>query len=202
MLHSYIKTAVFHRWFARLDCPPAIRECRDIFDRVYAPKSSQNSYQEFAEDPMNDAIQVPDCAMTSAVPDDLYTLLRRRTAILCATLKFDGVIYSRASTHLGNSQILYYPRGDWTLTPVPASIKYIYGMLTGELLFAAQRHLPLDPHDCTIDPFSIYPDFPAKMYSTKLESRLENVKVTWVVSHFARWTVSSRHSVILSLSRD
>ncbi|KAG2047067.1 hypothetical protein BDR06DRAFT_898083 [Suillus hirtellus] len=172
MLHSYIKTAVFHHWFARLDCPPAIRECRDIFDRVYAPKSSQNSYQE------------------------------RRTAILCATLKFDGVIYSRASTHLGNSQILYYPRGDRTLTPVPASIKYIYGTLTGELLFAAQRHLPLDPHDCTIDPFSIYPDFPAKMYSTELESRLENVKVTWVVSHFARWTVSSRHSVILSLSRD
>lgn len=202
MLRSYIKTTMFRRWLARLDCPPAVQECRDIFDGVYAPKSSQNSSQEFAEDPMNDTIRVPDCAMTSAVPDDLYTLLRRRTAILRATLKFDGVIYSRASTHLGNSQILYYPRGDRTLTPVPASIRYIYGTLTGELVFAAQRHLPLDPHYNTIDPFSFYPDFPAKMYSTGLESRLENVKVTWVVSHFARCTVSSRHTVILALSRD
>ncbi|KAG2368967.1 hypothetical protein BDR07DRAFT_1268690, partial [Suillus spraguei] len=116
-----------------------------------------------------------------------------------ATLKFDNIIYSRPSTHLGNSQILYYPQGDWTLITVPASIKYIYGTLTGELVFAAQRHLPLDPHDNTIDPFSFYPDFPAKLYSTELESCLENVKVTWVVSHFARWTVSSHHTVILVL---
>jgi hypothetical protein len=76
MLRSFIKTTMFRRWLARLDCPPAVQECRDIFDGVYAPKSSQNSSQEFAEDPMNDTIRVPDCAMTSAVPDDLYTLLR------------------------------------------------------------------------------------------------------------------------------
>ncbi|KAG2065105.1 hypothetical protein BDR04DRAFT_1033642, partial [Suillus decipiens] len=125
-------------------CPPAIQECRDIFDGMYAPKT-----------------------------------------ILHVTLKFDGIIYSRASTHLGNSQILYCPQGDWSLTPVPASIKYIYGMLMGELVFAAQRHLLLDPHNNTIDPFSFYLDFLAKMYMMELESHLENVKVTWVVSHFA-----------------
>ncbi|KAG1832853.1 hypothetical protein DFJ58DRAFT_671028, partial [Suillus subalutaceus] len=150
-------------------CPPAIQECRDIFDRVYAPKSAENSSQQY---------------------------------YVRATLKFDGIMYSRASTHLGNSQILFYPRGDQTLTPVPASIKYIYGTLMGELSFAAQRYLPPDCHDGMIDPFSIYPDFTAKMYSMELESRLENVKVTWAVSHFARWTVSTRHAVILSLSRD
>ncbi|OJA19924.1 hypothetical protein AZE42_03772 [Rhizopogon vesiculosus] len=53
--------------------------------------------------------------------------------------------------HLGNSQILFYPHGDQSLTPVPASIKYIY----------------------------------AKLYSMELKSRLENAKVSWVVSHFA-----------------
>jgi hypothetical protein len=189
MLYSYIKTTMFCRWLAQPDCSPIIQECRDIFDRVYAPKSAKNSSQVFAEDPMNDAIQVPDCAITSDVPDDLYILLRRCTATLCATLKFDGIMYSRASTHLGNSQIFFYPQGDQTLTPVPANIKYIYGMLTEELSFAVlsfavQRHLPLDHHNCTINPFSIYPDFPAKMYSTELESHLENVKLSWAVSHF------------------
>ncbi|KAG1794240.1 uncharacterized protein HD556DRAFT_1237055, partial [Suillus plorans] len=117
-----------------------------------------------------------------------------------ATLKFDGVIYSKASTHLGNSQIFFYPRGDRSLTPVAASIKYIYSTLTGELLFAVQRHILLDHH--IIDPFSMYPDFPAKLYSTDFETRLENAKVSWVVSHFARWRVSDCHAVILFLSHD
>ncbi|KAG1853562.1 hypothetical protein C8R48DRAFT_610914, partial [Suillus tomentosus] len=114
---------------------------------------------------------------------------------------FDGIIYSRASTHVGNSQILFYPDRDRSLTPVPASIIYIYGTTTGEMSFTVQRHLPLDIHNRTIDPFSMYPDFPAKLYSTNLQSSLEKVKV-WVVGHFAWWAVSDSHAVILSLSRD
>jgi hypothetical protein len=101
-------------------------------------KNTTNSIHELAEDPMNDTIMVSDCAATSAVPEDLYTLIRRQMAVLHATLKFKGVIYSKASTHMGNSQIFFYPHGDCLLTPVPANIKYIYGTLTGELLFAVQ----------------------------------------------------------------
>ncbi|KAG2137126.1 uncharacterized protein EDB93DRAFT_1091336 [Suillus bovinus] len=160
MLRSYIKAARLHRWLARTDCPPAIQECRALFDKVYAPK-----------------------------------------AVLRASLKFDGIVYCRASTHMGNSQIFFYPNGDKSLTPVAASIKYIYGTLTGEMLFAVQRHLLLD-NNRTIDPFSMYPDFPAKLYSTNFQSRLEKAKVSWVVSHFARWAVSDSHIVILSVSRD
>ncbi|KAG2054031.1 hypothetical protein BDR06DRAFT_885013 [Suillus hirtellus] len=133
-------------------------------------KSAMSSIHELAEDPMNDAI------------------------------KFDSVIYSKASTHLGNSQIFFYPCGDWSLTPVTTSIKYIYSTLTGELLFAVQRHILLDHH--TIDPFSMYPYFLAKLYSTDFKTRLENAKVSWVVSHFAQWRVSDHHAVILSLSRN
>lgn len=203
MLRSYIKATRLHRWLARTDCPPAIQECRVLFDRVYAPKGAPDPSQELAEDPMDDIVQVPDSAMTSMVPEDLYTLIRRRKAVLRASLKFDGIVYSRASTHMGNSQIFFYPNGDKSLAPVAASIKYIYGTLTAEMLFAVQRHLPLDLHDNhTIDPFSMYPDFPAKLYSTNLQSRLEKVKVSWVVSHFARWVISDSHIVILSLSRD
>jgi hypothetical protein len=76
MLHSHIKTAMLCCWLARPDSLPIIQECRDIFNRVYAPKSIENSSQEFAEDPINDIIHVPNSAMTSAVPDDLYSLLK------------------------------------------------------------------------------------------------------------------------------
>jgi hypothetical protein len=146
-------------------------------------KNTTNSIHELAKDPMNDTIMVANCAATSAVPEDLYTLIRQRMAVLCATLKFKGVIYSKASTHVGNSQIFFYPHGDRLLTPVPTNIKYIYSTLTGELLFAVQRHILLDHH--IVNPFSLYPDFPAKLYLMDLENRLENAKVSWVVSHFA-----------------
>jgi hypothetical protein len=63
-------------------------------------KSATNSIRELAEDPMNDTIHVADCAATSAVPEDLYALIRRRMAVLHTTLKFDGIVYSKASTHL------------------------------------------------------------------------------------------------------
>ncbi|KAG2030820.1 hypothetical protein BDR03DRAFT_1016760 [Suillus americanus] len=57
MLLSYIKAARLCHWLTRPDCPPAIQECG------------------LAEDPMNDTIQVANCAATSAVPEDLYTLI-------------------------------------------------------------------------------------------------------------------------------
>jgi len=156
MLLSYIKAARLHCWLARPDCLPAIQECAVLFDWVFN-KNTTNSIHKLAEDPMNDTIMVADCAATSAVPEDLYTLIRWRMAVLHATLKFEGVIYSKVSTHMGNSQIFFYPRGDRSLTPVPANIKYIYSTLTGELLFAVQWHIPLDHH--IVDPFSLYPDF-------------------------------------------
>ncbi|KAG1818606.1 uncharacterized protein BJ212DRAFT_1268760, partial [Suillus subaureus] len=52
------------------------------------------------------------------------------------------------------------------------------------------------------DPFSMYPDFLAKLYLMNFQTHLEKVKVSWVVSHFAHWAVSGCHTVILSLSCD
>ncbi|KAG2355951.1 hypothetical protein BDR07DRAFT_1381157 [Suillus spraguei] len=107
MLLSYIKAARLRCWLAQPDCPPAIQECGVLFDQVFN-KNATNSIHELAEDPMNDTIMVADCAATSAVPEDLYTLIRRRTAVLRATLKFEGVnikyIYN-LENHLENAKV-------------------------------------------------------------------------------------------------
>ncbi|KAG1825154.1 hypothetical protein EV424DRAFT_1298634, partial [Suillus variegatus] len=163
-----------HRWLSRPDCSPAIQECKFLFDSTYAPKSTGTLGEELAEDPLDD------------------TILRAR-------LKFNRIVYSRASTHIGNSQVFYYSQGDRLSSPVPGSIQHIYTTPMGELVFAVHKLLPR--HDQSIDPFAMYPHFPAKMYSSSSSSHLENVKVSWVVSHFARWAVSSDTVVILSLSR-
>jgi hypothetical protein len=202
MLYSFIKTSKLRCWLSRPDCPPAIQECKILFDKMSAPKSATSLREELAEDPLDDSVQASPSASAVAVPEDLYALIKRRTAILCARLKFNGLIYSRASTHVGNSQVFFYPRGDRLSSPVPGSIRHIYATPAGELTFAVQKLVPLDRHAQTVDPFAIYPHFPAKMYSSSFSTHLENVKVSWVVGHFARWAVSSNTVVVLSLSRD
>lgn len=162
------------------------------------PKSATSLGEELAKDPLDNSLQAPSSARAVTVSEDLYALIKQCTAILHAHLKFDGVIYSRASTHVRNSQFIFYPQGDQLLSPVPGSIQHIYATPTGELVFAVHKLLPL--HDQTIDLFAMYPHFPAKMFSSSFYSHLENVKVSWAVGHFARWAVSSDIVVILSLS--
>ncbi|KAI6101986.1 hypothetical protein EDD16DRAFT_1495134 [Pisolithus croceorrhizus] len=133
--------------------------------------------------------------------DRAYSTLDKidNDVILRARLKHvPGVYYCRSSTHIGNSLILFYSQGNWSLSPVPGSIKYIYES-EGSWHFAVQRQRSL----ATIgtDPYAAYPHFPAKLYSSALEEKLESVRVSWVISHFAQWAVSHEHVVVLSLCK-
>ncbi|KAG1775987.1 hypothetical protein EV702DRAFT_920007, partial [Suillus placidus] len=120
-----------------------------------------------------------------------------RRAILHARTFYEGSIYTRDSTHVGNSLILYYHGGIRNVPPTPGIIKYIFEMerVVG---FAIRRYLPLHSH---LDPFRHYPYFPARLHSTVLIDHLEIVKPEWVVSHFARWKFSPQHIVAVSLCR-
>ncbi|KIN97523.1 hypothetical protein M404DRAFT_114097, partial [Pisolithus tinctorius Marx 270] len=109
----------------------------------------------------------------------------------------DNTVYSRFSTHDGNSLILFYPKGDYKCSPVPGTIKYIYGR-DGVFVFAVLRYSLL-PHATESDPFAAYPHFPAKSYSSALSNHLETVESSWVVSHFARWAVADDRIIVLSL---
>ncbi|OJA14017.1 hypothetical protein AZE42_11342 [Rhizopogon vesiculosus] len=109
-----------------------------------------------------------------------------------------------ASIYVENSQVVFYPRGGRLLSPVTGNIQHIYATPTCELVLAVHRHLPLDRRDHhrhVIDPFAVYPDFPAKSSSSSLSGHLENVKVFWVTSHFTQWDISSDPVVIISLLR-
>jgi hypothetical protein len=133
-----------------------------------------------------------------STPEDLRLLVTESRIVLRARFTHDGVVYARSSTHLGNSLIFFYPRDDKSSPPIPGSIKYIFDTRDGTA-FAVQRHLMPEPG--TIDPFALYPDFPARLYSTSLNDTLEMVKVGWITSHFARWQISPEHVVVLSLSK-
>lgn len=194
MLQSYLKAARLRSWLARPQCPLAIRECKILLDRAYG---TAQAHQDLNDDD-NDGVPIPVTAVPTPVPQDLKGLIHQCSVVLRAHVKHEGVAYSRSSTHVGNSLITFYPQGCRTMSPVPGSIKYIYGS-NGMLTFAVQRQSPLqEKHQ---DPFSTYLHFPAKLYSSVMSDDLEVVCLSWVVSHFACWAVAHDHVVILSLCR-
>lgn len=191
LLQSYIRGGRLRRWLSRPDCPEVIKECKALFDKAY-------SHQ--IDDEAPDSDEEPPFKSTSreSIPKDLRALTRGADVELHARLHHRNIIYSRSSTHLGNSLIFFYPGGDKSAKPVPACIKYIFSK-QGALALAVQRQRPAPVG--TTDPFTRYPYFPAKLYSSKLSNTLETVQVDWIMCHFVRWQLSSDLSVVLMLPR-
>jgi len=140
---------------------------------------------------------VADSAFRS-VPVELKPLFNDHRIALRARYSFDGVMFARSSTQVGNSLIVYYA-DQKTTNPIAGSIEYIVSRRDGSTSFIVRRQMPLDIG--SIDPFSIYPQFPARLYSTKLSPQLEVITPTMVMSHYARWQVNEQEAVVVVLLR-
>ncbi|KIN97480.1 hypothetical protein M404DRAFT_160305, partial [Pisolithus tinctorius Marx 270] len=169
-----------HVWLSCTDCPPTIHECKILLNWAY----QQDNACDFNTDSLISP-QANNLGMMN-VPHNLWDT---------------GVYYSRSSSHVGNSLILFYPGGNQSFPPVPRSIKYIYQ--SGDtFIFAVQRQCPLTVGKKeSMDPFTQYPHFPAKLYSSMLEETLESVRCSWVSGHYTCWAISSDTTVVLSLCR-
>jgi hypothetical protein len=199
MLRSFIRAGKLKRWLARDDCPPAIKECKIMFDKAYAPNVSDESrVSDVGDGVFVEPILADDQAVPRKVPEDLRPLVRKEKTVMRARLRHRGVTYAISSTHLGNSLVHFYPHGDTTKSPIPGSIKYIFEH-EGKMAVAIQRQLPA--RQGVVDPFKPYIHFPAKLYSSGISDALEIVQIDWIMCHFARWQMSSEHVVVLSLSR-
>jgi hypothetical protein len=88
---------------------------------------------------------------------------------LAAPTIYNGVMYARSSTHVGNSLVYFYPDGDRNSSAIHGSIKHIFKSKSGSFRFTVQRQLLL-PSGVT-DPFVPYPYFPAKLCSMPWSGR-------------------------------
>lgn len=193
MFCSFLKGAKLCAWLSQPDCPSAVKECKVLLDRAYGAHNEH-------VDPFEDNIQPPDGAKRTNVPPDLCKLIGQHTTILCAHLRHTGITYSRSSTNLGNSQVLFYPNGNRSLAGVPGIIKYIYEV-EGAMMFAVQRRAMFPGNTNKFDAFWAYPHFPAKLYPARIAEELEPVKMSWIIGHYASWLVSPDELVVLSLCR-
>lgn len=198
MLQSFTRAGKLRRWLSRPDCPEAVKECKALFDKSYPQNVDTNGIGDVDDEMATYVLEVQKKPQTT--PADLLLLTGSQRVVLHARFKSLGVVYTRSSTHLGNSLICFYPLGDISSPPIPGSIKYIFSS-GDEIIFAVQRQLPCVVGDLVVDPYAPYPNFGAKLYQSRLGDLLEKVKVDWISCHFARWNMTPKYAVVLPLSK-
>ena len=169
MVKSFVRGANLRRWLNRPNCPTIIREFKRLFDKTFSPKKDLN--------------------LAASAPQSSQHIHAHYT--------FSGVTFSRASTHLGNSLINYYP--------TPSSTRLVAGSIQkietvdGSVVFSVKRQVPLPSGE--FDPFQRYPALGATIYANKmLDGPLDVISPLAVLNHVARLDISSDRTVILNLT--
>jgi hypothetical protein len=167
ILKSFMRGANLRRWLARKDCPGVIREFKRIFDLAF----TRRTVREF---------------------DDVVPGNDREKA----HFTYNGVNFSRARSHLGNSLVMYRTI-DGTVTV--GSIEKIE-VHNNKASFVVRRQEPLPEGQS--DPFAPFPYFPARTYSSKMsDTAPDTIHPDRVISHCAHFEFSNNRAVILNLSR-
>lgn len=166
-MQTFTKGGNIRWWLSRDDCPEAIRQFKIFFDNA------------FLRDPKEKG----------------HAYHERMT--LVAHIQHNGVNFSCAATHLGNSLISYYSSPTAT-TPVAGSIQKI-AVNGPDVWLTVKRQAPRPSN--AYDPFTLYPSFPARVYSSSMLDHEDHIPITSVLSHVARFEFSANRVVILTLSR-
>ncbi|KAJ7658858.1 hypothetical protein DFH06DRAFT_990078 [Mycena polygramma] len=167
IVKSFWRGANLRRFLNRSDCPEVIKQLKVLFDLSFSPRNDRSEESAPAENGKDRAH---------------YT--------------YQGVNYSRASTHLGNSLVLYYPSG--APSAIAGSIQRI-GTEGEKTIFHIQRQAPLPAGK--FDPFAPFPHFPPKTYSSRMEDVVDKVSPSSILSHCTRYEFTDDRAVILDLSR-
>ena len=186
MLQTFIRSGRLHRWLQAPNRPSALVASKELFEKIFHRESFERPFAN------------PSKGVVKDFPEDLQSVTNTTNGKLHAYHRALNVVFARASTHLGNSLVLFYPHNDWRNQYIPASIKYIF-QVGSQVKFAVRRHLDSTKAE---DIFAKYPHFPMKLYSSKLADSLEVVEIDWIFSHFARYNVSAEDVVVLPLSRE
>ena len=121
LLESFLRVGKLKRWLTKPDCPAVIKECKQLFDKVYAPKVLDSDHSNNL--PVDVADNIP-AMHTRTIPDDLHGLLvHANEVIMSARVRHKGIVYSSSKTHLGNSLVYFYPRGNKASLPILGCIK-------------------------------------------------------------------------------
>ena len=166
--NSWTRGANLRRWLRRPDCPKVIRQFKALFEKGF---------------PSYNHPQMHESSNRSGEP---------------AHHVHAGVRYSKASTHLGNSIVIYYASAD-TTSPIVGSIQKIFSHPNGGASCKIRRYVQVPVG--TYNPFQRYPFFPAMLYTSTLDSVEDTVAFTDILGHASRFDISNNRSIFVNMSR-
>ncbi|KAF7364612.1 hypothetical protein MVEN_00330400 [Mycena venus] len=170
ILNTWIRGANLRRWINRPDCLAVLLKFHRLFSLYLGVNLGDRSA------PGNSSI--------------------KRAESRPAHYEHDGVNYSKSTTHLGNSLVMYVEPGTGK-TRAGSIEEIIVGKQKTE--FKVRRQAPLPPGKN--DPFKIFPHFPAETYSSKMSADVDTIEPDSIISHYARYNFSDERAVVLNLSR-
>lgn len=171
-----MRGANLRRWLRLPDCPEVIQDFKAIFDKAFIPSRSVD---------------------VGGIGSDKLRKDTRDAAYFTHESRFGSVTYSRASSHRGNSVVLYFPNGS-TTEPAAGEIQRI-SILHGKPTFYVRQYIPLSPE--AHDPFLTYPYIGATTYQAAFSPTPDVIPLSSILSHGARYTFSFDRVVIVNLCR-
>ena len=165
MAMSFLQGAQLCQWIDHPDCPEILKECKILHDKAFGDGVGEG------DNPANSAYM--------STPAILCCFVESHRVALRARCSVNQIIYCRSSTHVGNSLVMFYIKGDKSQEPVPGCIEHIIFEPNEEVTFTIQRQLPALPG--FVGPYIEWPHFPARVYSTSLSPQLEGVDPEWIV---------------------
>ena len=119
MAKSFLQGARLQQWINHPDSPAILKECKILFDKAF-------------EDGVDEDDEFADSAYIST-PAILRCFVKSHTVALHARCSVNQTMYCRSSTHVGNSLVMVYPKGNKSQEPVPGCIKHIIFEPNGDL---------------------------------------------------------------------
>ena len=121
MMHVHIKKSKIKRWLSHPDCPAFVKQCKVIFNKALGT-SREN------KEPASSAFVSTPLELKSLIPDATVALLARQSV--------GELMFSRKSTHVGNSLVLFHPEGQKNIPAIPGSVEYIIARKNQPTIFA------------------------------------------------------------------
>lgn len=181
---TFIRTSNLHRWMSNPQSHPVVQEIYQLFQRTYTDEANRHAMIISVDgDPAleHDGQEYP--FKPNTFP---------------ANLTVNGCTYSRSTTHLGNSVVMFFPEGVQTRSAIPASISEIECRGLGQVLLLVRPFKSAILH--TSDPFSAWPHFRASTWSRRLDQPIA-IPFDWIVGQGIVFDLNADNCVVIAISR-
>ncbi|KAJ3833527.1 hypothetical protein F5878DRAFT_665571 [Lentinula raphanica] len=190
LLHSFSLKAAFQRWLWRPDCPPLVKSCQKLLDKIFGSESEEVPEED------NARLPIPYSSDRFIPGLGLMTHVQFLAQIKAPSGK--GFFTIPNTPGEGNSYIYYFPEDSQGSEWVAARIQYIFEE-DHSIKLVVRCNLPQQL--CDPDPFKAFwfDGFEAKLVSSELSETLEILELDRIIGHTARWNLNSDLAVLLAL---